>query len=56
MNMRDIIHLVFYELTITTGQRYHSITRDIIPFLWQNWDKLVLSVEVKVEKFKFKKN
>lgn len=48
MNMRDIIHLVIYELTVTRGQRFHSISRDVAPFIWQNWEKLVVPVEVRV--------
>lgn len=47
MNMRDIIHLVIYELTVTRGQRFHSISRDVAPFIWQNWEKLVVPVEVR---------
>jgi hypothetical protein len=46
ITMRDIIHLVLYELTMTRGQRFHSISRDVTPFIWQNWDKLMLPAEV----------
>lgn len=46
MNMRDLIHLVLYELTITKNQRFHSISKDVVPFLLQNWDQLSLPSEV----------
>jgi hypothetical protein len=52
--MRDIIHLVLYELTVTRGQRFHSISRDVTPFIWQNWDKLMLPTEVSLSTLQHK--
>ncbi|XP_070509495.1 polycomb protein Pcl [Chironomus tepperi] len=43
---RDIIHLIFYELTIVRSQKYHSISKDIVPFILQNSDNFYLPPEV----------
>ncbi|KAG5678297.1 hypothetical protein PVAND_007984 [Polypedilum vanderplanki] len=46
ISWRDIIHLIFYDLTITRSQKYHSISKDVVPFILQNADKLFLPPEI----------
>lgn len=46
IRLRDVIQLIFYHLTITRSQKYHSITKDVVPFILQNVDQLFLPPEV----------
>lgn len=52
LSWRDIIHLIFYELTIVRSQKYHSIMRDVVPFILKYVDKIFLPPEVSTHSIK----
>jgi hypothetical protein len=46
MTWKELVHLVLYKFSEEKPQKYFSVTKDLAPFLQDNWEKLNLSLTV----------
>lgn len=46
LSWKDALHLILYELTITHAQKYYSISKEVVPFMWEKWNQLHFPMDV----------
>lgn len=46
-NFKTALHLVLYDFAMTRAQKSYSVSKEIAPFLIDNWDKLNIPFEVR---------
>ena len=46
LTLSDIAHIALYNLTMTTGRKYHDLDKNIAPFIEQHWDYFKPAVDV----------
>lgn len=45
-NFKTALHLVLYDFAMTRAQKSYSVSKEIAPFLIDNWDKLNIPFDV----------
>lgn len=40
IDWKTAVHIALYDLSITCPKKFYSISGDIAPFMWDNWDRL----------------
>jgi metal regulatory transcription factor 2 len=54
-NFKTTLHLVLYDFAMTRAQKFYSVSKEIAPFLWENWNKLNIPFEKFISKEKLVK-
>lgn len=49
LNFKTALHLVLYDFAMTRAQKSYSVSKEIAPFLIDNWNKLNIPFEVSCE-------
>jgi hypothetical protein len=50
LSWKDALHLILYELTITHAQKYYSISKEVVPFMWDKWNQLHFPMDVSINR------
>lgn len=54
-NFKTTLHLVLYDFAMTRAQKFYSVSKEVAPFLWENWNKLNIPFEKFISKEKLVK-